>query len=110
MTEPVEVLGSGGENTPEARREEYEKVRVQLANLKGLIEHPGWALLVGALTEQADNRRNRILSLASSIKDILGAEHMKAELLGIQLTLSLPEALIEQHEAAIEALKTEGIS
>lgn len=86
----------------EQARLEYEKARQQLRDLKGLVEHPGWKLIVESLAEQQLGRQNRVLQPATSIKTILEVEAMKNELLGIQLVLGLPASLIEMHEVAME--------
>lgn len=105
MIEGKGEAGSAELTAEEQARLEYEQARQQLRDLQGLIEHPGWKLVVAALAEQQIGRQNRCLQPSSSIKSILEGEAMKNELLGIQLVLGLPEALIENHEAAIEAFK-----
>ena len=73
--------------------------------MKALVEMPGWKLLVAAAEVQVRNRRNDVMMKPA--ENITAQEFEKGTVQGIELFMKLPEILLENSKAVLEAYDKE---
>ena len=71
----------------------------------GLVTHPGWARIVEVAEAQIKNRRDLLEMPGDRTEDGRQAEFLKGEIMGLRTLIALPQVLVDNNEAMIEAYR-----
>lgn len=72
----------------------------------GLVTHPGWQTLCAVAKAQIENRRTLLELPGDQTEDGRASEFLKGEIMGLRTLVALPDILVENWEAMIEAYRS----
>lgn len=73
---------------------------------QNLVKSPGWEQLAKYVQDQIDQRRNQLeLTPHTELGGVLMDQYLKGEIAGLRLFLSIPDTVIQESKAIIDALK-----
>ncbi len=99
-------------STPEqevnpSAREEYEQAHAVVKALRPLLESPGWKILCDVARAQIEARQISNSVPMYKVDDVFHRQLAAGEVLGLQLALATPAAMLEDAIETLERLKTE---
>jgi hypothetical protein len=88
--------------------DQLRQAQEQVAQLRSLVNHPGWVWLANVGKAQIENRLTDIvLTAPAGMDDLIAKNFSTGEMAGAKLLLAIPEIRIAELQEAIELLLKE---